>query len=117
MMATTGKRRHDQTLALGERMKLAESRPLRRRMMAAMGQQDCGQCGYNCEDYSNAIFFKKEERLNLCVQGGKETARMLSTLLEDLDGAAPAAPTVVTPTPAAEQSAGPAAASRNVPAE
>ncbi len=23
--------------------------------MAAMGQQDCGQCGYNCEDYANAI--------------------------------------------------------------
>ena len=30
--------------------------PLRRRMMAAMAQQDCGQCGYSCEDYSNAIF-------------------------------------------------------------
>src|SRR5689334_9662080 len=31
---------HDQTLALGERMKLADGRPLRRRMMAAMAQQD-----------------------------------------------------------------------------
>jgi len=41
---------HDQTLPLAERMKLADGRPLRRRMMAAMGQQDCGQCGYNCED-------------------------------------------------------------------
>ena len=71
---------HDQGLPLGERMKLAENRPLRRRMMAAMGQQDCGQCGYNCEDYSNAIFLKKEERLNLCVPGGKETARMLKSL-------------------------------------
>ena len=68
---------HDQTLALAERMTLAEGRPLRRRMMAAMAQQDCGQCGYNCEDYSNAIFSKTEERLNLCVPGGKETARML----------------------------------------
>ena len=36
---------HDPAMPLGERMKLAESRPLRRRMMAAMGQQDCGQCG------------------------------------------------------------------------
>ena len=36
---------HDQTLSLPERMKLAEGRPLRRRMMAAMAQQDCGQCG------------------------------------------------------------------------
>ena len=81
---------HDQTLPLAERMKLAEGRPLRRRMMAAMAQQDCGQCGYNCEDYSNAIASKQEERLNLCVPGGKETARMLKTLYEEL-GAAPAA--------------------------
>ena len=43
---------HDQTMPIAERMKLAEGRPLRRRMMAAMAQQDCGQCGYNCEDYS-----------------------------------------------------------------
>ena len=108
---------HDQTMPLAERMNLAQGRPLRRRLMAAMGQQDCGQCGYNCEDYSNAIFLKKEERLNLCVPGGKETARMLKTLHEDLDGATPAAPAVVTPAPAAEQRAGPAAASRNAPAE
>ena len=75
---------HDQTMPLAERMKLAEGRPLRRRMMAAMAQQDCGQCGYNCEDYSDAIFAKKEERLNLCVPGGKETARMLKTLYEEI---------------------------------
>src|SRR5215472_6358813 len=82
---------HDQTLPLAERMKLAEGRPLRRRMMAAMGQQDCGQCGYNCEDYSNVIFLRKEERLNLCVPGGKETARTLKSLYKELDEAPPAA--------------------------
>ena len=75
---------HDQTMPIAERMKLAEGRPLRRRMMAAMAQQDCGQCGYNCQDYSDAIFCKKEERLNLCVPGGKETARMLKSLYEEL---------------------------------
>jgi sulfite reductase (NADPH) flavoprotein alpha-component len=80
---------HDQTLPLAERMKLAEGRPLRRRRMAAMGQQDCGQCGYNCEDYSNVIFLRKEERLNLCVPGGKETARMLKALYKELDEAPP----------------------------
>jgi sulfite reductase (NADPH) flavoprotein alpha-component len=79
---------HDQTLPITERMKLAEGRPLRRRMMAAMAQQDCGQCGYNCQDYSNAISRKQEERLNLCVPGGKETARMLKALYEEL-GRAP----------------------------
>ena len=63
-----------------ERMKRAEGRPLRRRMMAEMAQQDCGQCGYNCNDYSEAIAGKAEARLNLCVPGGKETARMLKAL-------------------------------------
>jgi sulfite reductase (NADPH) flavoprotein alpha-component len=87
---------HDQTLPIAERMKLAEGRPLRRKMMAAMAQQDCGQCGYNCNDYSEAIAGRSEARLNLCVPGGKETARMLKTLYEELDkapaAAKPAAP-------------------------
>jgi len=78
---------HDQTLPIAERMKLAEGRPLRRRMMAAMAQQDCGQCGYNCHDYSDAIASKAEARLNLCVPGGKETARMLKALNEELERA------------------------------
>jgi sulfite reductase (NADPH) flavoprotein alpha-component len=81
---------HDQTLPIAERMKLAEGRPLRRRMMAAMAQQDCGQCGYNCNDYSDAIASKAEPRLNLCVPGGKETARMLKALHEELQKAPPA---------------------------
>ena len=83
---------HDQTLPIAERMKLAEGRPLRRRMMAAMAQQDCGQCGYNCNDYSEAIASKSEPRLNLCVPGGKETARMLKALHEELAKAPAASP-------------------------
>jgi len=74
---------HDPTMPLPERMQLADQRPLRRRMMAAMGQQDCGQCGYNCEDYANAIVGKQEERLNLCVPGGKDTTRTLKTLFAE----------------------------------
>jgi sulfite reductase (NADPH) flavoprotein alpha-component len=81
---------HDPSLPLDERMKLADGRPLRRQMMAAMGQQDCGQCGYTCENYSDAIFARKEERLNLCVPGGKETTRTLKKLFEGLDAAAAA---------------------------
>ena len=46
---------HDQSMPIADRMKLAEGSPLRRKLMAAMAQQDCGQCGYNCHDYSNAI--------------------------------------------------------------
>src|SRR4051794_31696699 len=82
---------HDQTMPIADRMKLAEGRPLRRRMMAAMAQQDCGQCGYNCNDYSDAIASKAEARLNLCVPGGKETARMLKALHEELEKAPAAA--------------------------
>ena len=90
---------HDQTLPIVDRMKLAEGRPLRRRMMAAMAQQDCGQCGYNCNDYSDAIAGKAEPRLNLCVPGGKETARMLKALNEELEKAPAAslAPAVAVP--------------------
>src|SRR6266436_4594655 len=89
---------HDQTMPIADRMKRAEGRPLRRRMMAAMAQQDCGQCGYNCNDYSDAIASRAEPRLNLCVPGGKETARMLKALNEELEKApAPSANASVMP--------------------
>ncbi|MGM4892104.1 sulfite reductase subunit alpha [Tardiphaga sp. 839_C3_N1_4] len=94
---------HDQTMPIADRMKLAEGKPVRRKMMAAMAQQDCGQCGYNCNDYSDAIASKAEARLNLCVPGGKETARMLKSLYEELDKApAGAAPAAAATTAAAE---------------
>ena len=112
---------HDPAMPLPDRMKLAEGRPLRRRLMAAMGQQDCGQCGYNCQDYSDAIFSREEKQLNLCVPGGKETARMLKALHQELGNppAAPAAPTTKTLTPAAATAAPTAAPgrSRENPAE
>ena len=76
---------HDQTMPLPDRMKLAEGKPMRRKMMAAMAQQDCGQCGYNCNDYADAIVGRAEPRLNLCVPGGKETARMLKALNEEME--------------------------------
>src|SRR5216110_1908011 len=106
---------HDPSFAMDERMKLAEGRPLRRRMMAAMAQQDCGQCGYNCEDYSNLIVAKKEERLNLCVPGGKETARMLKSLYEEL-GKAPAPASKVAAEPIATSAPAPSIPSRDNPA-
>ena len=79
---------HDPALPLAERMAMAEDRPLRRRMMAAMAQQDCGQCGYTCETYADEIAQQAEERLNLCVPGGKQTARMLKKLIEEMGGGA-----------------------------
>jgi sulfite reductase (NADPH) flavoprotein alpha-component len=109
---------HDQTMPMAERMKLAEGKALRRRMMAAMGQQDCGQCGYNCQDYADAIAFKKEEKLNLCVPGGKETLRTLKSLFTELD----ATPALVPPPAEAAVSPGvatttPVGRARDNPAE
>ena len=92
---------HDQTLPMPERMNLASDKPLRWKMMAAMAQQDCGQCGYDCKNYSGAIVSGKEERLNLCVPGGKETARMVKKLYEELKSA----PAAAAPKPASEPAA------------
>src|SRR5947209_13155451 len=91
---------HDPAMTLDERMKLAEQMPLAPKLMAAMAQQDCGQCGYNCADYANAIFLRKEERLNLCVPGGKDTTRIVKRLAEALTGEA-AAESPTEPRPAA----------------
>ena len=107
---------HDQTLPMAERMKLADGKPLRRKMMAAMGQQDCGQCGYNCEQYADALFDKKEQRLNLCVPGGKETARVLKTLYTEVD-VLPATAAELPDVPALPISKGEAGRSRDNPVE
>jgi sulfite reductase (NADPH) flavoprotein alpha-component len=96
---------HDPALPLPDRLKLAKGRPLPRRLMAAMAQQDCGQCGYNCNDYANALFAQSEKRLNLCVPGGKETARTLKQLyveIESRPAAEDASAAPVLPAPAAQ---------------
>jgi sulfite reductase (NADPH) flavoprotein alpha-component len=108
---------HDPALPLVDRMKLAEGRPLRRRLMAAMGQQDCGQCGYNCQDYSDAIFRQKEGRLNLCVPGGKDTARTLKALHAELGNGPAAESRTLTPADATVAPATAPGYSREHPAE
>ena len=81
---------HDPALPLAERMQRAAGQPLPKRLFAAMAQQDCGQCGYQCESYAAAIAGGAEAKLNLCVPGGKDTSRMLKHLLEQ--SPAPATP-------------------------
>ena len=39
---------HDAAMPIAERMQLAQSKPLPRRLFAAMAQQDCGPCGDQC---------------------------------------------------------------------
>jgi sulfite reductase (NADPH) flavoprotein alpha-component len=94
---------HDPAMPLAERMALAQGKALPRRLMAAMAQQDCGQCGYVCETYAAAIASGSEPKLNLCAPGGKETLRMLKQLTEGAGAVpVPAAP------PAAQPKADPA---------
>lgn len=77
---------HDPALLLPEREAMAAQKPLAPRVMAAMAQQDCGQCGYTCAAYANALVLKTEARLNLCAPGGKETARALKALEAEIGG-------------------------------
>src|ERR1700730_469104 len=88
---------HDPALPLDDRMKLADGRPLERKMMAAMGQLDCGQCGYLCPSYAEAVARGEEQSLTRGVPGGKETARMLKELVAapPASGAAAAAAAAV----------------------
>jgi sulfite reductase (NADPH) flavoprotein alpha-component len=91
---------HDAAMPIDERMKLADGKPLPRRLFAAMAQQDCGQCGYLCETYSKAIADGQETKLNLCAPGGKETSRLLKRLLQDAPAQAVPAQPAAPPSPA-----------------
>ena len=100
---------HDPTLALDERMKLAGGRPFERQLMAAMGQLDCGQCGYLCRTYAEAIAGGAETDLGKCVPGGRVTARKLKELLAHRPAGvakAPIAAPVATPVPVVERGYG-----------
>src|ERR1700751_4256630 len=46
---------HDPGMPLDERVALAAGRRPERVLMAAMAQTDCGQCGYLCKTYAEAI--------------------------------------------------------------
>src|SRR5439155_18958523 len=72
---------HDPALPLDERLALAAGKPPERQLMAAMGQLDCGQCGYLCQSYAEAIARGEEQQLTRCVPGGKATSRALKELL------------------------------------
>jgi len=64
---------HDPTLSLEERIALAEGRQPDRVLMAAMAQLDCGQCGYLCQTYAEAIARGQEKSLTRCALDAKAT--------------------------------------------
>src|SRR6185503_10075038 len=86
---------HDPVLELPERLTMAEGRPLPQRLMSAMGQLDCGQCGYICQSYAEALAEGREGSISLCVPGAKATQLALKRLLAEMP-ALPAAPVAQT---------------------
>ncbi len=72
---------HDPTMTMEERLPLSAGKPLNRVLMSAMAQQDCGQCGYLCQTYAEAIADGTETSLKKCAPGGKETANKLKEIL------------------------------------
>ena len=92
---------HDPALALDDRLALARGEPPERVLMAAMAQLDCGQCGYLCRTYAEAIARGEETSLARCVPGGKATSRKLRELTAAPAGPIPAA----VPAPAAAAAA------------
>ena len=89
---------HDPALDLPERIRLAEGRARPRQLMAAMAQLDCGQCGYLCQTYAEALADGRETSAGLCVPGGKPTTKALKAMLSAAPVvAAPAPPAVVAP--------------------
>ncbi|MDE2229192.1 MAG: sulfite reductase subunit alpha [Alphaproteobacteria bacterium] len=105
---------HDPSLPMDQRMELAAGLSMPQRLMAAMAQQDCGQCGYVCHSYAAAIAAGSEKALTRCVPGGKETARKLKELLET--GGAPV-PATIPAAPAAATVPAPSSGAATVAAQ
>lgn len=74
---------HDPSMERKERTELAAGRPLKRQLMAAMAQLDCGACGYLCQTYGEALASGAETCTGLCVPGGDETEQHLEALLSE----------------------------------
>jgi sulfite reductase (NADPH) flavoprotein alpha-component len=81
---------HDPAYDLDARLEMAKGRPFPRRLMAAMAQLDCGQCGYLCQSYAEALASGAEKSLGKCVPGGKETSKTLRALMAESPSVAPA---------------------------
>ena len=91
---------HDPAMELDERLALADDRPFERKLMAAMAQLDCGQCGYLCQTYAEALASGRETSASLCVPGAKPTAKAVKAMLAERPADAVPAPVSAAPVPA-----------------
>ena len=92
---------HDPAMEMDERLSLAADRPFERKLMAAMAQLDCGQCGYLCQTYAEALATGKETSPSLCVPGAKPTSKKVKELLAErpADAVALSPPAAEAPAP------------------
>ncbi len=90
---------HDPALELDERLALADGKPLERKLMAAMAQLDCGQCGYLCQTYAEALANGRETSPSLCVPGAKPTSRKVKEMLAERPADADAPAVEIAPPP------------------
>ncbi len=75
---------HDMDLPLDQRIELVpEDGPFLYSVMAAMAQQDCGQCGYDCKGYAQALVDGRETDMSLCVPGGPTTRKAVKALFAE----------------------------------
>ena len=103
---------HDPGLSLDERIALAAGRRPERMLMAAMAQTDCGQCGYSCQAYAEAIASGADGNIGRCTPGGKATSRKLKELLAGMATTAVVSTPALAASPAISPGAGPAQAPR-----
>lgn len=71
------------SLTLEQRWQLSEGEELPERILSALAQLDCGQCGSSCQGYAQALASGAEKAMSLCGPGGRATAQKLELLLGD----------------------------------
>ena len=62
---------------------------LERRLLTVLAQLDCGQCGYSCQGYAQALATGSAWDTSLCAPGGASTREALDALLSGAGASAP----------------------------
>jgi len=80
--AAAGARREEPAAGL-ESGETVGKQALELRLLSALARLDCGQCGYSCLGYAQALASGSEQDTTLCVPGGTGTREALDTLLAE----------------------------------
>jgi len=80
--AAAGARREEPAAGL-ESGETVGKQALELRLLSALARLDCGQCGYSCLGYAQALASRSEQDTTLCVPGGPGTRETLDALLAE----------------------------------